>query len=227
MVFQPLDGTRPRRHNRGFPMTLPDPVPLGVSGAITVPLTRYLASGGGQAGQVLLNDAERTEYVARRLAEAFQRPLTSPGSESLAQSVLGQLSDADRAELLMRFGEKGLESLRDGENHDRMAVSSDAPQVAVWFDAWNGTHREVQSERFGNYLGRCRKVIHWSTAHLKSHRRINPRVGSRSKRECPVADRRDDSQSTRWARTGGADLLFDRLLGRNGTSGSDLPEGWS
>ena len=144
-------------------MILPDPVPLGVCGVETVSLSRYLDGGEAKSEEVLLNDADRIAYVARRLAEAFQRPLTSPGSESLARSVLQQLGEADRAELFESFAQKGIETLRDGERHDRMAVSADAPHLAVWFVAWSGTHREVQSERLGNYLGMLTATAHGLT----------------------------------------------------------------
>ena len=37
------------------------------------------------------------------------------------------------------FAEKALEALRDGESHNRTAVSPDHPRVAVLFVAWSGT----------------------------------------------------------------------------------------
>ena len=130
---------------------LPDPVPLGVSGMVTIPRDRYIARVGARAAQtaVLLEEEERIEYVARRLSEALNRPLTNPGSEGIAKLVLAHFQGVD---LMPHFAEKAIETLRDGKSHNRTAISPDESHVALLFVAWNGTHREVQSERFGNYL---------------------------------------------------------------------------
>jgi hypothetical protein len=130
-------------------MNLPDPVPLGVSGSMTVPRAHYLARVGARAGQRLLNDDDRAAYVARRLAEALERPLTSPGSASLARTVLSRFPGFDP---LTYFARKAIETLRDLKRHDTMVISPGEPRVGAWFVAWSGTHREVQSERYGNYL---------------------------------------------------------------------------
>jgi hypothetical protein len=131
-------------------ISLPDPVPLGVSGSVTVPLKVYRALvGRDPAGQAfLLDDTARVAYITQRLADALDRPLTSPGSAGLAKSALGPFSGV---EVLPAFAEKALETLRDGNSHNRTAISPDH-HVAVLFVAWNGTHREVQPLRFGNYL---------------------------------------------------------------------------
>jgi hypothetical protein len=132
-------------------MFLPDPVPLGVSGSVVVPRTQYAARVGTNArtDSVLVSEADRTTYVARRLANALQRPLAGRGSEAIAKAALTYFPDIDALAVL---AEKGIESLRDGQRHDRLLLSAATPRVAVWFVAWNGTHREVQSERFGKYL---------------------------------------------------------------------------
>jgi hypothetical protein len=136
---------------RGRPRALPDPVPLGVAGTVTVPRAIYLAtSGDGGADDCLvLDDAERILYIARRLREAMSRPLTAPGSEALAQAVMERFPDSD---LPAVFAEKALETLRDGRQHNRTAVSPGKPHCAVMFVAWYGTHLEVQAERTGSYL---------------------------------------------------------------------------
>jgi hypothetical protein len=90
-------------------------------------------------------------YVARRLDEAIGRPLTHPGSEGLARTVLGLFGDVD---VIERFAEKAIETLADGQQHDRTGITPTDPQVGVIFIAWNGTHREVQGERYGEYLTR-------------------------------------------------------------------------
>ncbi len=127
------------------------PVPLGVAGSVTIPLQRYLARVGKMPGQetVLRDERERISYLAFRLSEALDLPLTNPGSEGLAQLVLGHFLGID---VMSSFAEKAMETLRDGERHDRTAVSPSEPHVAVFFVSWYGTHREVQSQRFGNYL---------------------------------------------------------------------------
>ncbi len=118
---------------------------------MTIPLQQYLTRVGQrpERATVLLDETQRISYLALRLSEALNRPLTSPGSENLAQLVLGHFQGID---VLTIFAEKAMETLRDGEIHNRMAVSQSEPRIAVLFVAWNGTHREVQSQRFGNYL---------------------------------------------------------------------------
>jgi len=125
-------------------------VPLGVSGLITVPRADYLARGGVEA-DVLKDDEARANYIALRLAAALEHPVTHPGSEQIALSALALFPSA--AEILVAFAEKALETLRDGQFHSRLAVSPGPPSVAVSFTAWSGTHREVQPERYGRYLG--------------------------------------------------------------------------
>jgi hypothetical protein len=129
---------------------LPDPVPLGVSGSVTVPLKAYrvLVGRDPDAHALLLDDTARVAYISLRLADALDRPLTSQGSAGLAQSIMGQFS---RDDVLPAFAEKALETLRDGNSHNRTAISPDQ-HLAVLFVAWNGTHRELQPMRFGNYL---------------------------------------------------------------------------
>lgn len=136
---------------RGNPMELPDPVPLDVSGQITLPLAAFLAARDIHGGpdEVLLTDEERIAYLAQALWRAVDRPLTSPGSEVFAKKVLECFPGVD---LMEGFAEKALETLRDGKSHNRTAISTRAPHVGVLFVAWNGTHREVQPERYGHYL---------------------------------------------------------------------------
>jgi hypothetical protein len=132
-----------------FP-TLPEPVPLGVSGSVAVPLKLYRARVGRDPDtrSLLLEDAGRLAYITERLADALERPLTSPGSAGLAKKVLGHFADLV---VLPAFAEKALETLRDGNSHNRTAISPDQ-HVGVLFVAWNGTCREMQPLRFGNYL---------------------------------------------------------------------------
>jgi hypothetical protein len=132
-------------------MILCDPVPLGVSGTLTIPLAQYVARLGRKPDRadVLLDEADRITYVARRLSEAIDRPLGSPGSAGLARSVLASFQDVD---LMLLFAEKAMETLRDGKIHNRTTVSPNDPHAVVLFVAWSGTHLEVMSDRFGNYL---------------------------------------------------------------------------
>lgn len=131
--------------------TLHDLVPLGVVGSVTIPLKQYVARVGRRPDRttVLFDEAERISYLALRLSEALNRPLTSLASEGLVRLVLGHFQGTD---VMPHFAEKAMETLRDGEMHNRTAVSPGDPRVAVLFVAWNGTHREVQPQRFGNYL---------------------------------------------------------------------------
>ncbi len=128
-----------------------DPVPLGVSGSVTIPFDQYVARTGHRPDRaaLLLEDDERLAYLAKRLADAIDRPLTSPGSQRVARQVLDYFAAVD---LMPHFATKALETLRDGNRHDRLVVSPQQPRLAVAFVAWNGTHREVQAERVGHYL---------------------------------------------------------------------------
>ena len=132
-------------------MDLPDPVPLGVSGTQTVPRARYEAAAARNGSvDILADEPARVAYVARRLDDALGRPLILPGSDALGRAMLGLFPDPDV--LLAAFAEKTLETLRDGERHDRMAFPPNDPPAAIWFHSWNGTHREVQPLRYGSYL---------------------------------------------------------------------------
>lgn len=95
-----------------------------------------------------MND-QRTKLVARRLDEALDRPLRDPTSTNLARLVLGRFGSTD---MFSAFAEKAIETLEDGQRHDRMAVSAAKPRVAVIFIAWSGSHGELQAERFGTYF---------------------------------------------------------------------------
>jgi hypothetical protein len=95
------------------------------------------------------SEAELRQYVARRLYEACDRPLTHPGSDGLARQVLGHF---DYDVVLVLFAEKALETLVDGQRHDRTAYTHEAPAVGVTFVTWSGTYREVQAERYGTYF---------------------------------------------------------------------------
>ena len=131
--------------------TFRDSIPLGVSGVVTIPSDKYrkLVRRDPDGASGLFTEEERIAYVARRLAQAIDRPLTAPGSGALAGAVLAKFAQLD---LMPPFAEKALESLRDGHYHSRMAISPSNPPFAISFVAWNGTHREVQSQRLGNYL---------------------------------------------------------------------------
>lgn len=67
----------------------------------------------------------------------------------MARVVLEYFQGID---VILAFAEKAMETLRDGERHDRTVLSPYEPRVAVFFVAWYGTHREVQSQRIGKYL---------------------------------------------------------------------------
>jgi len=127
---------------------LPDPVPLGVSGAVTIPLARYQSLTGTRP-VVLLTDDQRHEYIAARLRQALDRPVTSPGSEGFARQALARFPGVD---LAPHFAEKALETLRDGQIHNRTAISPGVPHLAILFVAWAGLHGELQALRYGNYL---------------------------------------------------------------------------
>ena len=139
-----------------------NPIPLGVAGLVTVPWDGYrkLARREPDGASVLFTEEERIAYVARRLADAIDRPLTSPGSAVVARAVLAEFGKLD---LMPDFAEKALESIRDGNYHSRLAISPNEPPFALSFVAWSGTHREVQSQRFGRYLGSllitARKIV--------------------------------------------------------------------
>jgi hypothetical protein len=126
-------------------------IPLGVSGTVTVSREQYLVSVEREPGPdtVLADESARIAYVAQRLDEALDRPLTSQGSSELARSVL---TCFEPSQLLAAFAEKAIETLRDGKSHSRMAVSSDEPRAAALFVAWSGTHRDVMPIRRGRYL---------------------------------------------------------------------------
>jgi hypothetical protein len=114
-----------------------------------MPLEQFRARVRGSA-RILVEEAERIAYVAERLEGSLRTPLTNPGSERLAKATLSAFPEGV---VMPRFAEKALETLRDGQCHNRIAVSLTEPPVAVLFVSWSGTHREVQPDRFGNYLG--------------------------------------------------------------------------
>jgi hypothetical protein len=94
-------------------------------------------------------DAARIDQVARALAEALDRPITGEVWPGLAAAALARFGDMP---VLDGFAEKALETVADDERHDRLAISLEPPRIAVWFVAWSGTHREVQPDRYGEYL---------------------------------------------------------------------------
>jgi hypothetical protein len=92
----------------------------------------------------------RRRQLATLIEAALRRPLTAPGSQAVADATLSRFPpDTD---IIGDFAEKALETLDDGAQHNRMAITSNEPHVAVLFVAWNGTHREMQPERYGRYL---------------------------------------------------------------------------
>jgi hypothetical protein len=134
-------------------MDLPDPVPLGVSGTLTSPRAYYESVAARERpAEILADEPSRIAYLVRRLDDALGRPLIHPGSVALVRAMLRLFPEPEV--VLAGFAEKALETLRDGALHDRMAVwEGDAP-AAVWFNSWNGTHREVQAVRYGAYLNK-------------------------------------------------------------------------
>jgi hypothetical protein len=89
------------------------------------------------------------DALSAALRDALDHPLTAPGSEALALRTLRAFGDVD---LIGRFAAKAAQTLADGQRHDMVAVSPEVPRVAIAFVAWNGTHREVQVERYGTVL---------------------------------------------------------------------------
>ncbi len=126
-------------------------IPLGVAGLVTIPGDQYRKVVGRDpdGASVLFTEEERIAYIARRLAQAIDWPLTAPGSGALARAVLAKFGEFD---LMLPFAEKALETLVDGNYHSLVGISRSDPPFAISFIAWSGTHREVQSQRLGNYL---------------------------------------------------------------------------
>src|SRR5215471_15747203 len=120
-----------------MPQSFPNLIPLGVSGSVTVLLSQYVARTGStpQPSAVLLDEEERITYLGRRIWDALGRPLTHPGSEGVAELVLGHFESVDVAPV---FAKKAMQTLRDGESHNCIAVSPDEARVAALFVAWNG-----------------------------------------------------------------------------------------
>jgi len=132
-------------------MDLPDPVPLGVSGTLSVPRSHYEAASARKGRiDVLCDDRTRIAYLVHRLEDAFNRPLTFPGSGAIARAMLGLFPEPEVA--VTAFAEKALQTLRDGARHDRIALPQGSLPIAVCFVSWNGTHREVQPLRYGTYF---------------------------------------------------------------------------
>jgi hypothetical protein len=135
--------------------TLPDPVPLGVSGELTVARADYLRLTGGRPSEApLLDDPARAAYLSRRITAAMAQPEIPEGSRHLADLVLSRI-DADIPALL---AEKALATLRDGEPHSATVSAADPPHAAVLFVAFNGSARELQAQRYGTYLPRLLRM---------------------------------------------------------------------
>jgi hypothetical protein len=58
----------------------------------------------------------------------------------------------DDARLLDAFAEEAMKTRGDFTRHHWLKFSDSEPSIGLWFVAWSGTHREVQTERFGEYL---------------------------------------------------------------------------
>ena len=134
-------------------MGLPDPVPLGVSGRLNAPPAFVDAAFKKRKApvDVLRDDNARIAYLAKRIDDALDRPLINPGTGALARTMLGLFPEP--AVVLAGFAEKALETLRDDSRHDRMAVVQEGVPAVVWFVCWSGSHFEVQTLRYGTYLG--------------------------------------------------------------------------
>jgi hypothetical protein len=96
------------------------------------------------------DESDRTVKLGALIVDALERPLTAPGSEKLAALVL-QACGSQR-EWLPLFVKKCLQTLDDGNPHS-MGLVSPRQDFVGSFVAWHGTHREVQLERVGKYLG--------------------------------------------------------------------------
>jgi hypothetical protein len=123
-----------------------DTIPLGVAGLVTISREQYRKVVGRtpDKANVLFTEDERIAYIARRLTQVIDRPLTAPGSGALTRAVLAKFGELD---LMPLFAEKALETLVDGKYHNRVGISRSDPPFAISFIAWSGTHREVQSQR--------------------------------------------------------------------------------
>jgi hypothetical protein len=94
--------------------------------------------------------SEPSDRVAHAIADALTRPLTGEIWPGLTDAVFERFGEDAR--LMDTFVEKSLQTLTDFERHDRLMFSGSEPRVGLWFVAWSGTHREVQPERYGEYL---------------------------------------------------------------------------
>src|SRR5690242_13893247 len=89
--------------------------------------------------------------LAQTLREALTRPLTGEIWPGLADAVFERFGE-DLPQVMDAFVEKSQQTLSDFQRHDRLMFSAAEPRVGLWFVAWSGTHREVQAERYGEYL---------------------------------------------------------------------------
>src|SRR4051812_12408978 len=93
---------------------------------------------------------ETYRHIAQAISEALTRPITDEIWPGLANAVFERFGDD--AQLMDTFVEKSVQTLGDFERHDRLMFSRSEPRDGLWFVAWSGTHREVQPERYGEYL---------------------------------------------------------------------------
>jgi hypothetical protein len=129
---------------------LPDLIPLGVSGSVTVPKHMLFAAmrTAARQPQFLLTENERLDWLKGRLDRQVDRPLPSGGSGVMARKIL----DHFPSETLMEFARKLLLTLRDGEPHNNFAAKRGGKLIGVGFVAWRGSWQDVASRRYGLYL---------------------------------------------------------------------------
>jgi hypothetical protein len=98
------------------------------------------------------DESSRLDEMQQALTDAFKRPLTTPGSEARAELILSKFGGMDQ--VVEAFAKKALQTLDDGNMHSTLiyAPTGGEEDYMVAFVAWNGTHREVQAERIGEYL---------------------------------------------------------------------------
>ncbi len=133
---------------------LPNPVPLGASGKVTIPLERYLALVGQEPdtkSSLLLDDEDRVAYIAHRISQILDfDPRDAAEAISLRHGILAHFPEINVAGF---FAEKAFETLLDGQYHNRTLVAPDETRAAILFNARYGTARQHQRARYGNYFG--------------------------------------------------------------------------
>lgn len=131
-------------------MRAPDPVPLGISGKVTIPQRELLPHIAKGAPKYLATEALRLQYVTACLQDGMLAPVSVTGSAAIAAEAMEYFAGT---EIVPALAEKALETMRTGVKHKRAAASPGEPRMAVAFTAWPGTRDEVQPQRKGLVVG--------------------------------------------------------------------------